>query len=615
MTANRPYTHILKSLSQATRLISGNALLSLAYIGGARIGFHLAFLHSQVSPVWPPEGISLAIVLLFGFRLIPGVLLGAFAANYMHNPHLPTAIMIAFGNTLSVSLAAYLVRRFTERNNPFTRARDVLSFLTIGTMPGAAASALIGVTSLFLAGFVPPEAYGQVVLTWWTGEMQGLIIVAPFLYAWFRIRRSFWNWKKILEGLLIISLLLAAGLLVFRTPHQLTYLPIPIMIWAILRFGLQGAVTSIMIVSGTAIYHTINHHGPFAVDVDGELNLNDSLLLLELYIGILTVMTLVLVAIITEREDAMRAQQSMTADLKAQKNAFFRFVPTQFLNILGKKDAVEIELGDSNVSRMSVLFSDLRDFTAISEALSPQENIELINSYLALMEPNIQQHGGFVDKYIGDAVMALFDQSVPESQARESSADRAVRAALGMLEALSDYNAIRIRRGHRALECGIGIGTGELVLGTVGSTSRIDTTVIGDTVNVASRVERLTALFRLPLLITGETYQAMRTKRRYHFRLIDRVAVRGRLQPLEIYEVLPALRTSEIKQKVEAGRIMAEARRAYERRAFKTALRKYQRAYRGSPEYIIQVYIQRCEACIKKPPPRGWNAVEVMLEK
>ncbi len=147
-------------------------LVAAAYIAGAQLGFFLAFLHSQVSPVWPPEGISLALVLLRGYRLAPGVLLGAFLANYLNNPHLPTATLIAVGNTASVMLAAYFIKKYTGSVNPFTRVRSVLIFLTIGTMPGAAVSAFTGVTSLRAFGFVPVETYWHVMLTWWTAKIE-----------------------------------------------------------------------------------------------------------------------------------------------------------------------------------------------------------------------------------------------------------------------------------------------------------------------------------------------------------------------------------------------------------------------------------------------------------
>lgn len=290
------------------------AVAAGAYVAGAQLGFFLAFLHSQVSPVWPPEGISLAFVLLRGYRIWPGVLAGAFLANYFHNPHLPTASLIACGNTASVMLAAYFIRRYNPAGNPFTRVRNVLLFLSLGTMPGAAVSAFTGVTSLFLFGFVPAEAYWRVVLTWWTGEMQGLIIVAPFVYTWAKLPAIRWTLDRGIEIPLLIGSLVTLSYVVFRAGFDLTYLPIPLIIWAIFRFKMHGAVTAIIILSFASTYYTIRQHGPFAVMRGDQLSINDSLLLLELYIGVFSVMTMVLAATIQEREEYLVSEEAKRAN-------------------------------------------------------------------------------------------------------------------------------------------------------------------------------------------------------------------------------------------------------------------------------------------------------------
>jgi len=283
------------------------------YVAGAQLGFFLAFLHSQVSPVWPPEGISLAFVLLWGYRVAPGVLAGAFLANYIHNPHLPTAILIGIGNTSSVLLAAYLIRFYSPSGNPFARVRSVLIFLTIGTMPGAAVSAFIGVTSLLIFSFVPASVYWNVVLTWWTGEMQGLIIVAPFVYTWSRLPQIRWSVDRSIEAPLLLGSLVALAYIVFSAGFDLTYLPIPFIIWAIFRFKMHGAVSAIIIISFASIYYTIRQQGPFAVMRGDQLSINDSLLLLELYIGVFTIMTMVLAATIQEREEYIVSEQQFVA--------------------------------------------------------------------------------------------------------------------------------------------------------------------------------------------------------------------------------------------------------------------------------------------------------------
>ncbi|MBK9625036.1 MAG: guanylate cyclase [Rhodocyclaceae bacterium] len=210
--------------------------------------------------------------------------------------------------------------------------------------------------------------------------------------------------------------------------------------------------------------------------------------------------------------------------------AYGRFVPRQFLHLLGHNDIRNVELGQQVECKMTVLFSDLRDFTALSESMSPQENFNLLNSYLMQMEPVITAHGGFIDKYVGDAIMALF----PDSP------DEAVRGALAMLGKLDEYNAGRQRAGYRPVKIGIGINTGIVIIGTIGGKGRMDGTVIGDAVNLAARMERLTKDYDVPLLISEYTLYSLENAAPYSIRFLDRTRVRGKQDTQSVYEVFDA---------------------------------------------------------------------------
>ena len=210
--------------------------------------------------------------------------------------------------------------------------------------------------------------------------------------------------------------------------------------------------------------------------------------------------------------------------------AYGRFVPRQFLHLLGHNDIRDVELGQQVECKMTVLFSDLRDFTSLSESMSPQENFNLLNSYLMQMEPVITAHGGFIDKYIGDAIMALF----PDSP------DQAVRGALAMLNKLEEYNAGRERAGYRPVKIGIGINTGIVIIGTVGGRGRMDGTVIGDAVNLAARLEQLTKDYDVPLLISEYTLYSLENAAPYSIRFLDRTRVRGKQDAQSVYEVFDA---------------------------------------------------------------------------
>jgi class 3 adenylate cyclase len=220
------------------------------------------------------------------------------------------------------------------------------------------------------------------------------------------------------------------------------------------------------------------------------------------------------------------AVRKTITDLKDTNVSIGRFVPQAFLTIVGKPSIVEVELGDNKRRNMTILFSDIRNFTTLSEAMTPDENFAFINAYLERMGPVIRDHGGFIDKYIGDAIMALFE-----------SADDALKAGLAMLETLDAFNAERRAGGRPSIAIGIGINTGTLMMGTIGEKHRMDGTVISDAVNLASRVEALTKTYGVRLLVSQYTVESLVDPRAYDIRPIDVVVVKGKTHPVTICEV------------------------------------------------------------------------------
>src|SRR5580693_1204176 len=225
-------------------------------------------------------------------------------------------------------------------------------------------------------------------------------------------------------------------------------------------------------------------------------------------------------------------------DLKRTNLSIERFVPHAFLAIVGKPSIVEVELGDNKRQNMTVLFSDIRSFTTLSEKMTPDENFAFINAYLERMGPVIRTHNGFIDKYIGDAIMALFQ-----------TADDALRAGLAMHDALDSFNEERRASGLEPIAIGIGINTGSLMLGTIGEKHRMDGTVISDAVNLASRIESLTKEYHVGLLISEYTYEQLADPKAYDIRPIDVVVVKGKTRPVTIFEVFqtnpPAVRAAK----------------------------------------------------------------------
>lgn len=275
---------------------------------------------------------------------------------------------------------------------------------------------------------------------------------------------------------------------------------------------------------------------------------------------------------------------TLNQNLVTLNQAYERFVPRQFLKLLGKDSILEVGLGDSVKQEMSVLFSDIRDFTSLSEQLSPEDNFRLINAYLSRMDRVIADYGGFIDKYIGDALMALFS----------GAADDAVSAGIAMLQTLKAYNQKRMASNYQPLRIGIGINTGSLMLGTVGGLNRMDGTVISDAVNLAARMEGLTKFYGAPLLITEHAFMSLKNYSAYYARMIDRVKVKGKASPVIVYEIFnheePALRDTKLQTKAtfEEGILL------YGLQRFEEAYRCFDECAAYNPDdHIAQSYAQR----------------------
>ncbi|MCU0545672.1 MAG: PAS domain S-box protein [Oscillatoriaceae cyanobacterium Prado104] len=293
---------------------------------------------------------------------------------------------------------------------------------------------------------------------------------------------------------------------------------------------------------------------------------------------------------ITERQRVEQERFQFTSDLEKAlaaeeklTDAYGRFVPHEFLHFLGYESILEVKLGDQVQKEMSVLFSDIRDFTSLSETMSPEENFQFINAYLSRMEPAITENFGFIDKYIGDAIMALFN----------GSADDAVKAGIAMLEQLNEYNSTRNRPDRPPLQIGIGINTGYLMLGTVGGQNRMDSTVISDAVNLASRVECLTKEFGVSMLITQNTF--LQLTESYDFRFIDRVKVKGKLQLVTVYEVFAADPPEIREKKLETKTMFEQALVLYHIEKFAEATKLFSHCLQINPaDKVAQIYLQRC---------------------
>lgn len=276
-------------------------------------------------------------------------------------------------------------------------------------------------------------------------------------------------------------------------------------------------------------------------------------------------------------------------------SAFERFVPKEFLKLLGKEDILDVEIGDHIQKNMTILFLDIRNFTTLSETMTPQESFDFINAFLSRIEPLITSHNGFIDKYMGDGIMALFPISV----------DSALQAAIHILYSVEKYNTLLIENKKTVfrISVGIGINSGLLMLGTIGGEHRMDGTVISDAVNIASRVENLTKFYKVPLLITQNTYSRLESVTKFNIRKIDNVLVKGKKKLVAIYEVFDADPASIKDLKCETANDFEQGIAFYYQDKFSDALPIFEGILKiNENDFPAEIYYQRClEKCMLTP--------------
>jgi PAS domain S-box-containing protein len=281
------------------------ALLAAVYVGMAKLGLTMALVAEQVTVVWPPTGIALAALLLFGYRIWPGIALGAFLANATANAPLHAAAGIALGNTLEALVGAWMLRSLVKFDPALGRVKDVLGLVVLAAALSTMVSASIGVASLCLGGVKPWTDYSDLCSVWWLGDALAVLVVAPLLLTWAGGPRIPWRRQYVAEVGLLLLALVAMSLTVFAGTSALcshpgvAYALFPFVIWAALRFGQPATTLATAVASAIAICGTVFGYGPFHLPTTHE-----SLILLQLYMGVVATTGLVLGAVTTERARA-----------------------------------------------------------------------------------------------------------------------------------------------------------------------------------------------------------------------------------------------------------------------------------------------------------------------
>ena len=258
----------------------------------------------------------------------------------------------------------------------------------------------------------------------------------------------------------------------------------------------------------------------------------------------------------------------------------------------------------------TVLFSDIRSFTTHAEHLGPQGTVAMLNDYFTLMVDIIQREGGMLDKFIGDAIMAGFGVPV----AHEDDTDRAVRAAIGMISELRRWNAQRAAEGRAPIDIGVGLNTDAIVAGNIGSKKRMDYTMIGDGVNLASRLESACKQYGAHILVSEFTYHKLRGT--YRSREIDLLLVKGKTHPVAVYEVLDYHTDETYPHVSDALGYFRDGLAKYRGRDFGTAKGLFAKVLEiNGDDKAARMYVERCDLLATNPPAPDWAGVWVMTTK
>ena len=303
--------------SDGLKNVAAAAGLAVVYFAAAKLGLQLASVHPSATAVWPCGGIALAALLVFGYRVWPGILIGAFLASLTTAGNVETSIGIAAANTLEGLAAWYLVNRFARGKQAFARAEDILKFALLAGVAATTIAATMAVATLAAAGFADWAAFGSMWSTWWLGDAAGVAMVTPLLLLWIENPRLHWSKKQAFELAALFAGMIATGWIVFSgmlsttwKNYPVEYLCIPFLIWAAFRFGQREAATAVYALAGIGVWGTVHGFGTFSREAQ-----NTSLLMMQGFLGIMVIVALAVAAEVSQhRQSEERARNLAVSD-------------------------------------------------------------------------------------------------------------------------------------------------------------------------------------------------------------------------------------------------------------------------------------------------------------
>jgi len=305
-------------------------------------------------------------------------------------------------------------------------------------------------------------------------------------------------------------------------------------------------------------------------------------------------------------KDELLARLKTHLNLLKINKAFGRFVPREFLHYLKKESVVEVKLGDHTQMEVTIFVSDIRGFTTISEKMTPAENFAFINEYFSIASPTVREHHGFVDRYTGDAIMALFPRQ----------AEDALNNSIVTLKKLQQFNAERVKRNEPAIQIGVGLHTGNLMLGIVGEKERTQGDIFSDAVNLTNRIEGLCKFYGASIVVSEITLNKLTDRGQYHTRFLGKVQVKGKDLPISLYEVYNGDAEKIIDLKLKTKADFEQGLLHYFAKDFAEASVCFKNVLKANAEdKTARLYLERSAQFMVRGVPEDWQGVEAMESK
>jgi len=305
-------------------------------------------------------------------------------------------------------------------------------------------------------------------------------------------------------------------------------------------------------------------------------------------------------------KDELLARIKTHLNLLKINTAFGRFVPREFLRYLEKESAVDVKLGDHTQMEVTIFVSDIRGFTTISEKMTPAENFAFINEYFSIASPTVREHHGFVDRYTGDAIMALFPRS----------AEDAVNNSITTLQRVRTFNIEREKTGKPAINIGVGLHTGNLMLGIVGEQERMQGDIFSDAVNLTNRIEGLCKFYGASIVVSEITLDRLVNRGEYHTRFLGKVQVKGKDVPIALFEVYNGDAETIIELKLKTKADFEQGLHLYFEKEFADAAPFFKKVLKINPEdKTAKLYLERSAQFMVRGVAEDWEGVEAMESK